>query len=86
MKAILEDEPIKGMEKVSWWIEYVLRHNGTSHQRYPGADMPWYKYFMLDVISFLFLVFFCIIYTINKCVKFLIGRLRKYLQIKYKHD
>lgn len=59
IRAILEDQPMKGMEKIIWWIEYVLRHNGTSHLRDSSAALPWYQYYLLDVISILLL--FCIL-------------------------
>ncbi|CAH0559431.1 unnamed protein product [Brassicogethes aeneus] len=65
------DEPMKPLEKVIWWIEYVIRHNGTSHLKSPTATLPWYQFFLVDVISATLLVFFMPIYLLyllfNKC-------------------
>lgn len=35
-----------------YWTEYVLRRNGTIHLRNTAADLPFYRYLLLDVISF----------------------------------
>nr|XP_023029679.1 UDP-glucuronosyltransferase 2B33-like [Leptinotarsa decemlineata] len=64
---ILKDQPLKGVDKAVYWIEYVIRHKGAKHLRSPAADMPYYKYFMVDVAIFLLAVCcFCV---------FIIGRL-----------
>lgn len=54
---------MKGLDKVTWWIEYVIRHNGAQHLRSPAVDMPLYEYFMIDVISFLLIVVFIFSYV-----------------------
>lgn len=66
---------MRGIEKIIWWTEYVIRHNGTSHLRYAGADIPWYQYFMVDVISFTILIVFGITYFIFKIVVLLKDRI-----------
>lgn len=38
-----EDQPLTGVEKTIWYIDYVLRHNET--------DLSLYKYLLLDVIA-----------------------------------
>ncbi|CAH1160040.1 unnamed protein product [Phaedon cochleariae] len=65
-KMILADQPMKGIEKAVWWIEYVLRHKGAKHLRSAAADMSFYEYFMIDVICFLFV---CISLSIYATVK-----------------
>lgn len=45
------DEPIKPLDKVMFWMEYVIRHNGTAHLRSPYADVPWYQFLLIDVIA-----------------------------------
>ncbi|XP_023029674.2 UDP-glucosyltransferase 2, partial [Leptinotarsa decemlineata] len=54
--AILKDQPLKGVDKAIYWIEYILRHKGAKHLRSPAADMPFYEYFMLDVIVVLIVI------------------------------
>lgn len=42
-----------GLEKAVWWTEYVIRNKGAKHLRNPAADIPFYQYYLIDVISFL---------------------------------
>lgn len=65
-KRILEDQPLKGLDKAIWWIEYVLRHGDVRHLRSSAADMSFVEYLMLDVIIFLVIALAVIIYSLRK--------------------
>ncbi|KAF5287369.1 hypothetical protein FQA39_LY15972 [Lamprigera yunnana] len=52
---VAEDQPMGGLEKAIWWIEYVIRHKGAKHLRSPILDVPNYRYFLLDIIAVLIL-------------------------------
>ena len=41
------------LEKTGDWIEYVVRHGGARHLRARVFNIPWYQYYLLDVIAFL---------------------------------
>lgn len=69
VKSIIDDQPLTGVQKAAWWVEYVIRHNGTEHLRYPGADIPLYKYFLLDVI---FVVLSVVLLTVFIATKIII--------------
>ncbi|KAJ8959684.1 hypothetical protein NQ318_021875 [Aromia moschata] len=56
------DTPMTGLETAVWWTEYVIRHKGAKHLRNPAADMPFYQYFLLDVIGFFTLVVFSVLW------------------------
>nr|CAI5845676.1 unnamed protein product [Callosobruchus analis] len=45
------DQPMPGIEKAIWWMEYVIRHKGAKHLRNPIVDIPLYQYLMLDIIA-----------------------------------
>ncbi len=47
------DQPISAAEKITFWVDYVIRHNGAPHLKSPAANMTWYQYFSVDVIAFL---------------------------------
>lgn len=79
-KSYLEDQPIYGMAKAIWWIEYVLRHNGTHHLRFPGADVSTFKYFMLDVIFVLLVVLVLFVIVSIKCIYSLKNRIKRKLK------
>ncbi|KAK4872661.1 hypothetical protein RN001_014690 [Aquatica leii] len=51
LTKLVQDQPMSGIEKAIWWIEYVIRHNGTAHLRSPYLDMPAYQFFYLDMIA-----------------------------------
>jgi hypothetical protein len=48
----MRDRPVKPMDLAIYWIEYVVRHQGAPHLRYPGMDLAWHKRNLLDVIAF----------------------------------
>lgn len=49
LRGLLQDEPLKGIQKAVWWAEYVIRHKGTKHLRSPTVDIEWYKFLLVDV-------------------------------------
>ncbi|CAG9860312.1 unnamed protein product [Phyllotreta striolata] len=67
-KSILVDQPTRGVDKAVWWIEYVLKHKGARHLRSPAADMSFFEYLMLDVISFLVMIIIIASYGFYKLI------------------
>lgn len=67
------DHPMKSLDRAIWWIEYVIRHNGTKHLRSPTADIPWIQYLLLDIIFVVLVAVFVIIkliqYLVSMCSK-----------------
>lgn len=53
---LFHDRPMKPLDTAVYWVEYIIRNGGAPHLRVAGADLPWYKYHSLDVISFLLAV------------------------------
>lgn len=50
LKNIVRDEPLREREKAAWWVEYVIRHNGTKHLNYLTKDIPTHERFYLDFL------------------------------------
>ncbi|KAJ8980274.1 hypothetical protein NQ317_005132 [Molorchus minor] len=50
---LFHDRPMKPMESAVYWIEYVIRNGGASHLMVAGVGLPWYKYHLVDVVSFI---------------------------------
>lgn len=46
------DVPMSPVETAVYWIEYVIRNRNAPSFQYKGRDMPFYQYFLLDVIAF----------------------------------
>lgn len=56
LAKLMNDTYMTGLEKSVWWIEYVIRNNGTKELRNPAAKLPFYQYYALDVIGLLLTV------------------------------
>lgn len=69
-KMILEDQPLKGLDKAVWWIEYVIRQGDVSHLKSPAASMSFFEYFMIDAVAFLFFILFLMCYIVMKVLIF----------------
>ncbi|KAI7815626.1 UDP-glucuronosyltransferase [Rhyzopertha dominica] len=72
---ILTDQQLSGLELGVWWTEYVIRHKGAAHLRSPTADVPFYKYYYLDVLVFLSVV----IYLVYSALLMLLRLVRRFI-------
>lgn len=46
----LRDQPESARERVVFWTEYVIRHQGAPHLRSPATLLSWPEFFLLDVV------------------------------------
>ncbi|XP_078350006.1 UDP-glucuronosyltransferase 2C1-like [Oculina patagonica] len=53
ISGLLKDRRQTPLQKTGDWIEYVLRHGGARHLRAQVFDIPWYQYYLLDVLAFI---------------------------------
>jgi glucuronosyltransferase len=74
LSAIYRDQQDTPLKRAVFWTEYVLRHGGAS-LRSVSADLPWYQYFLLDVIAVLiigatlvFLLLYLVLRTVYRTV------------------
>ncbi|XP_030745756.1 UDP-glucuronosyltransferase 2B13-like [Sitophilus oryzae] len=56
LSSRFKDRPLPAMDTAVYWIEHVARHKGADHMRSPAINLPFYQYFLIDVIAFLALV------------------------------
>ncbi|XP_044271533.1 UDP-glycosyltransferase UGT5-like isoform X2 [Tribolium madens] len=71
---IMKDRPIKPLDNAIYWIEYVIRHEGAPHLRYPGMDLNWFQRNLLDVSAFAMFTIFLIFLVIYLTIKHIIGK------------
>ncbi|XP_065220401.1 UDP-glucosyltransferase 2-like [Planococcus citri] len=74
---IFKDRPMSALDEALYWTEYALKHRGAPHLRTAAADMPFYQYFLLDVLAFILFIAICFLYFSKlffKCVIFLVCR------------
>jgi len=53
ISGLLKDRRRTSLQEICEWIEYVLRHGGARHLRAEVFNIPWYQYYLLDVMAFL---------------------------------
>ena len=51
ISTLLKDRQRTPLQETADWIEYVLRHGGARHLRAQVFNIPWYQYYLLDVIA-----------------------------------
>ncbi|XP_066137700.1 UDP-glycosyltransferase UGT5-like [Euwallacea fornicatus] len=66
---LFHDRPMPPMETAVYWVNYIIRHGGAPHLKVAGINLPWYKYFMVDVIGFLILVILLILFSLKFAFK-----------------
>lgn len=71
----LSDEPNTSLERVVWWTEYVIRHKGAPFFKSPALDMPWYQYYLIDVVGLFVAVALVVLYSICKLTKYGINKI-----------
>ena len=80
LSTVYRDRPMGPMKTAIYWIEYVIRHQGAPHLRSQAADQNWIQRSSLDVLVFLFGIFY-VVYRIIKLlfrgVKCLYRKVRK---------
>ena len=64
LSCIFKDRPMTPQKSVVYWTEYVIKYNGAPKLRALGADMPLYKYLMLDIIA-LGIIFMSLVVTLT---------------------
>lgn len=58
------DRPMPPLETAIYWVEYVARHKGAHFMKTAAVNMPFYQYYLLDVIAFIVLVLTVFLYVI----------------------
>jgi len=54
---LMKDEPINVLDKAVYYVEYVIRHQGSLHLRLGAAgNLNFFQYFLLDILTLLFFI------------------------------
>ena len=77
ISKLMKDRPRTPLEKAGDWIEYVLRHGGARHLRPQVFNIPWYQYYLLDVMAFLVAVVILVVMVIKLTCGYLCRLCRK---------
>ncbi|XP_013184861.2 UDP-glycosyltransferase UGT5 [Amyelois transitella] len=77
LKDMIYDPVISGPENALWWTEYVLRHNGARHLRSPAVGVSFFKYYMLDLLSYFLIASLFVLYLSYLILRYVYRRLRQ---------
>ncbi|XP_066267185.1 UDP-glucuronosyltransferase 2C1-like [Branchiostoma lanceolatum] len=73
----LRDQPQSPMERAVWWIEHVIKHGGLPHLRSRAIELPFYQYYLLDVIGMIIAVISAVLLSCLKCCSFACGMCKR---------
>ncbi|EDW56595.1 UDP-glucuronosyltransferase 2C1 [Drosophila sechellia] len=48
---IFRDRPLGAMDTAMYWINYVIEHRGAPHLVAAGVHLPWYQFYLLDIVG-----------------------------------
>jgi len=68
LSDLIMDTPQHPLDRSVWWLEYLLRHPHNTGMKSPAVKLPWFKYFLLDVIGFFVLILASILFLLWKLV------------------
>ncbi|XP_060530807.1 UDP-glycosyltransferase UGT5-like [Cylas formicarius] len=75
-KALSErfkDRPQSPIDTAIYWVEHVTRHKGGYHMRSAAIDLPFYQYFLFDVVAFLAVLILTFVYIVYLSLKFFLS-------------
>lgn len=78
------DQPMTNLQRAVWWTEYVLRRRSTKHLHGTAVHMPFYKYYLLDVVGFTLAVLIIISYSLINVLLYVSCKLYKLRNIHCK--
>ncbi|XP_037685835.1 UDP-glucuronosyltransferase 2B17-like isoform X2 [Choloepus didactylus] len=70
LSRIHHDQPMKPLDRVVFWIEFIMHHKGAKHLRPAALDLTWAQYYSLDVTGFLLACVATVTFLIIKCCLF----------------
>ncbi|CRK99007.1 CLUMA_CG011945, isoform A [Clunio marinus] len=77
LSVLYRDRPTSAREIASYWVEYVIRHRGAPHIRYPGTDLNFWQYNSIDVILFLLIIAYVLFKIFIVVMKMLMSKIFK---------
>ncbi|KAH8290217.1 hypothetical protein KR054_001100, partial [Drosophila jambulina] len=48
---VFRDRPLSAMDTAMYWINYVIEHRGAPHIVSAGVQLPWYQFYLLDIVG-----------------------------------
>ncbi|XP_030024845.2 UDP-glycosyltransferase UGT5 [Manduca sexta] len=66
VSRIWHDRPLSPLETAIYWTEYVARYQGAPNLQPAAVNTPFYLHYQLDVLTFVALVIYVMLYVVYK--------------------
>lgn len=66
---VLHDQPLAPLDMATYWVEYVMRHNGAFHLQCASIKLTWYQRILLDVIAFMLFIITSLILILSFTIR-----------------
>ncbi|XP_053559563.1 2-hydroxyacylsphingosine 1-beta-galactosyltransferase [Bombina bombina] len=70
LSKIHKDQPGHPVSRATYWINYIIRHEGAEHLHAAVSDLPFYQYFLLDIALLAVLAIIMAWYFFLKLIKY----------------
>lgn len=78
------DRPMPPLETAIYWVEYVARHKGAHFMKTAAVNMPFYQYYLLDVIAFILAILSVVFYLNFLILRMIWRKIGAFLKPKQK--
>lgn len=86
VSSLLKDQSVAPLDKVVFWLEYVIRHKGAPHLKSAAEHLNFFQYFLVDVLGFVALVFAIILgliyFVVRMCLRLVCQKIPKLQKVK----
>lgn len=79
------DRPMPPLETAIYWVEYVARHKGAHFMKTAAVNMPFYQYYLLDVIAFIVTVLLMLFSAMFIFLRFVLKKCGMFSKKTVKH-
>ncbi|XP_060786948.1 UDP-glucuronosyltransferase 2A1-like [Neoarius graeffei] len=77
ISSLYHDTPLKPMDSIIFWLEFVMRHKGAAHLRTESYKMPCYAYYNVDIYAIILCVFMISFLLFGLICKLLLKALKR---------
>lgn len=77
LSAIFRDNPIKPIDKATYYIEHVIRTNGAAHLKSAATKLTLCQLHLVDQIAFVLMIMLIVVFVLSKTVKLLKSKFQK---------
>ncbi|KAK3565652.1 hypothetical protein QTP86_013464 [Hemibagrus guttatus] len=82
ISSLNRDTPLRPMDSIIFWLEFVMRHKGAAHLRTQAYEMPWFVFYNVDIFTFIIAVFMILFLLFGLICQLLFKVLKRKRKVK----